>query len=302
MAELDPQVEAYLHDLSAEGVPPLYTLSVSEARDTYRRLSVVDDPDPSVETTNRRVPGPAGPIPVRTYDPGDHGGPVVAFFHGGGWILGGLDTHDALCRALAKAAGTVVVAVDYHRAPEHRFPAPLADCYAATEWVADERASDGLVLVGDSAGGNLAAGVSLLAAQRDGPVIDRQVLAYPVTNHAFDTDSYSENAQGYFLTRKDMERFWNAYLRSDADGHHPHASPLRTERPSTLPPTTVLTCGFDPLRDEGRAYVDRLDAAGVPTTHRSYDDMIHGFLTMLDDPDLDRARDAIGDIAADVRA
>jgi len=299
--ELDPQVEAYLHDLSAEGVPPLYTLSVSDARDTYRRLSVVDDPDPSVETADQRVPGPAGAIPIRTYDPGDSDGPVVVFLHGGGWMLGGLDTHDALCRALAAAAETVVVAVDYRRAPEHRFPAPLADCYAATEWVAEERGSDGLVLVGDSAGGNLAAGVSLLAARRGGPTIDRQVLAYPVTNHAFDTDSYTENAQGYFLTRKDMERFWNAYLRSDTDGRHPHASPLRAETPSSFPPTTVLTCGFDPLRDEGQAFADKLDAAGVPTTHRSYDDVIHGFLTMLHDPNLDRAREAIDDIAADIR-
>jgi len=300
--ELDPQVEAYLHDLSAEGVPPLYTLSVSDARETYRRLCVVDDPDPSVETADRRVPGPAGPIPIRVYDPGDAGGPVVAFFHGGGWILGGLDTHDALCRALADAVGSVVVAVDYRRAPEHRFPAPLVDCYAATEWIAKEWPSDGLALVGDSAGGNLGAGVSLLAVRRGGPDIDRQVLAYPVTNHAFDTESYTENAQGYFLTRTDMERFWNAYLRSDADGRHPHASPLRADVPSTLPPTTVLTCGFDPLRDEGRAYADRLDAAGVPVTHRPYDEMIHGFLTMLDDPDLDRARDAIDDVAGDLRA
>ncbi|MFB6195299.1 MAG: alpha/beta hydrolase [Haloplanus sp.] len=302
--ELDPQVETYLHQLSAEGVPPLYTLPVSEARDTYRRLCVVDDPDPAVETTDQHVPGPAGAIPIRIYDPEARDGPVVAFFHGGGWLLGGLDTHDALCRALADAAGTVVVAVDYRRAPEHRFPAPLTDCYAATEWIAAsaESLGDGdLVLVGDSAGGNLAAGVALLAARRDGPTIDRQVLAYPVTNHAFDTDSYTENAQGYFLTRADMERFWNAYLRSDADGRHPYASPLRVERPGDLPPTTVLTCGFDPLRDEGKAYADQLAEAGVPTTHRSYDDVIHGFLTMLDDPDLDRARDAIDDIAADIR-
>jgi acetyl esterase len=300
--ELDPQVEAYLHELSAAGVPPLYTQSVSAARETYRRLCVVDDVADGVETADRRVPGPNGDVPVRIYDPGDREGPVVAFFHGGGWMLGGLDTHDALCRALADAAGSVVVAVDYRRAPEHRFPAPLADCYAATGWVAREWPSADLALAGDSAGGNLAAGVSLFAARRDGPSIDRQVLAYPVTNHAFDTDSYSENAQGYFLTRADMERFWNAYLRSDADGCHPHASPLRAEVPSTLPPTTVLTCGFDPLRDEGQAYADRLDAAGVPTTHRSYDDVIHGFLTMLDDPDLDRAREAIDDIAADLRA
>jgi acetyl esterase len=217
-------------------------------------------------------------------------------------MLGGLETHDALCRALARAAGATVVSVDYRLAPEHRFPAPLADCYAATRWIAAEVADgDRLVVAGDSAGGNLAAGVSLLAARRDGPAIDHQLLAYPVTNHAFDTDSYAENAQGYFLTRTDMERFWNAYLRSDADGRHPHASPLRIDDPSALPPTTVLTCGFDPLRDEGRAFADRLDAAGVPVDHLSYDDQIHGFLTMLEDPDLDRARAAMYRLADAIR-
>jgi acetyl esterase len=309
MTELDPQVEAYLHELSEAGVPPLYTLGVSEARETYRRLCTVADPDPVAEVIDRRIPGPNGEVAVRAYDPGDDeaNGRVVAFFHGGGWMLGGLDTHDALCRALARTAGATVVAVDYRRAPEHRFPAPLADCYAATCWIVDEgpfAVGDGkgrLVVAGDSAGGNLAAGVSLLAARRTGPAIDHQVLAYPVTNHAFDTDSYEENAQGYFLTRKDMERFWNAYLRSDTDGAHPHASPLRVADPSGLPPTTVLTCGFDPLRDEGRAYAERLEEAGVAVDHLAYDDQIHGFLTMLEEPDLDRARAAMYRLADAIR-
>jgi acetyl esterase len=305
--ELDPQVESYLHDLSETGVPPLHTLSVSEARATYRRLCAVDDPDSVAEVTDRTVPGPAGPVPIRTYDSGEVDGPDVAFFHGGGWMLGGLDTHDALCRALARTAGATVVAVDYRLAPEHRFPAPLADCYAAVRWLADEGpvdtgdGDDRLVVVGDSAGGTLAAGVSLLAAHRDGPSIDRQVLAYPATNHAFDTDSYTENAQGYLLTRADMERFWDGYLRDDADGRHPYASPLRAESPAVFPPTTVLTCGFDPLRDEGRAYVKRLDAAGVPTDHVHYDNQIHGFLTMLENPDLDRARAAMFRLADAIR-
>lgn len=303
--ELDSQVESYLHELSEAGVPPLYTLDVAAARETYRRLCVVDAAESVADVTERRIPGPASPVPIRAYHPGGDDPPTVAFFHGGGWMLGDLDTHDAFCRALADAADALVVAVDYRRAPEHRFPAPLEDCYAATEWLAANAASlggdpDRLAIVGDSAGGNLAAGVSLLAARRDGPAIDRQVLAYPVLNHAFDTESYTENAQGYFLTRADMERFWNAYLRSDTDGRHPYASPLRADSLDACPPTTVLTCGFDPLRDEGRAFADRLDAADVPTRHRAYDDLIHGFLTMLDDPDLDRARAAIDDVAADL--
>jgi acetyl esterase len=301
MVELDAQVEAYLHELSEAGVAPLYTLDVSEARETYRRLCTVERPDPVADVTDRRISGPAGEIPIRTYDPGDDGGRTVVFFHGGGWMLGGLDSHDALCRALARTAGARVTAVDYRLAPEHRFPAPLADCYAATERIAAEADGDRLVVAGDSAGGNLAAGVSLLAARRDGPNVDHQLLAYPVTNHAFGTDSYEENAQGYFLTRADMERFWNAYLGDDVDGRHPHASPLRTTDPGGLPPTTVLTCGFDPLRDEGRAFADHLAAAGVPVDHLPYDDQIHGFLTMLEDPELDRARAALYRLADAIR-
>jgi len=305
---LDPQVEEYLLGLSEEGVPPLYRLSTAEARRTYAELGTVDGPpEPVGAVEERTVPGPAGEVRLRTYTPAGEGPwPVVAFFHGGGWMLGGLDTHDALCRALTNAADCVVAAVAYRRAPEHRFPAALEDCYAATGWLAanpEVVAGDGrLAVAGDSAGGTLAAGVGLLARDRGGPDIHYQVLAYPAAEHAFDTASYEENAQGYFLTRADMERFWDAYLRSETDGHHPYASPLRGERLAGLAPTLVVTCGFDPLRDEGRALADRLAAAGVPTEQLAYDDQIHGFLTMLGDPDLDRAREAIDAVAARLRA
>ena len=222
-------------------------------------------------------------------------------------MLGGLETHDALCRALAAEAGAVVTAVDYRLAPEHRFPAAVEDCYAATRWVganADRlgATSGTLVTCGDSAGATLAAAVGLLARDRGGPAIDRQVLAYPPTNHAFDTDSYRGNAQGYFLTRADMERFWAGYLRSEADGRHPYASPLGADRLSGLPPTLLLTCGFDPRRDEGVAFADRLAEGGVSTEHVQYDDMIHGFLTMLADPELDRAREGVTELAAAIRS
>jgi acetyl esterase len=221
-------------------------------------------------------------------------------------MLGGLETHDALCRALANAAGCVVVAVDYRLAPEHPFPAGLEDCYAATRWVASNAeaigaAPDTLMIAGDSAGATLAAGVGLLARDRNGPDIDYQVLAYPVTNYGFETASYEENAQGYFLTREDMKRFWDGYLRCELEGSHPYASPLRARTLAALPPAFVLTCGFDPLRDDGRELVTRLSGAGVATTHVEYDDMIHGFLTMLADPELDRARDAIERIGDAVR-
>jgi len=306
---LDGQIEAYLHSLSEQGIPPLYRLGLSEARETYRELSVPDEPLDAVGSIQERsVPGPDSEIQLRTYTPdvdGPH--PSLVFFHGGGWMLGGLDTHDALCRALANEAESVVTAVDYRLAPEHRFPAALADCYAATGWVADNAPTLGaepgtLLTCGDSAGANLAAAVGLLARDRDGPDIDHQVLAYPPTDYAFDTDSYEENAQGYFLTRADMQRFWNAYLRSETDGTHPYASPLRAETLSGLPRSLVVTAGFDPLRDEGVAFADRLSDAGVPTLHRQYDAMIHGFLTMLSNPELDGARDAIASIGETLQA
>lgn len=305
---LNPQVEAYLHELSAEGLPPLYRLSLPEARETYRELSVPDgEPEAVDAVTDRSVPGPAGDVPIRVYTPtGDGPHPALVFFHGGGWMLGGLETHDALCRALANASQCVVVATDYRLAPEHRFPAALEDCYAVTRWVAENAdaigaTSDAVAIAGDSAGATLAVGVGLLARDRGGPEIGYQVLAYPATDYAFDTDSYEANAQGYFLTRKDMERFWDGYLRSELDGDHPYASPLRTEDLTGLPPTLVLTCGFDPLRDDGRKLADRLSEAGVRTRHTQYEDMIHGFLTMLSDPELDRAREAIDEIGSAVR-
>lgn len=307
--ELHPQAEELLHELSASGVPPLYRQSIAEARETYLDLTVTEgDPDPVERVRETEIAGPNGPIPLRLYDPG--GGtrkprPALVFFHGGGWAVGDLDTHDLASRALANAADCVVVSVDYRRAPESPFPAPLEDCYAALAWVAGGDApqidADRIAVGGDSAGGTLATGVALLARDRDGPEIARQLLVYPVTDHAFDTDSYTENASGYFITRGDMERFWGEYIETDLDGAHPYASPLRAPDLGGLPPATVLTCGFDPLRDEGRAYADRLAEAGVPVNRIEYPDMIHGFLTMLADPEWERAREAIADLADDLR-
>jgi acetyl esterase len=306
---LNPQVQEYLHGLSEQGLPPLYRLPLAEARETYRDLSVPDEPPESVgSVTDRTISGPNGDIPIRLYRPtADGPRPALAFFHGGGWMLGGIETHDALCRALTNAADCVVVAVDYRLAPEHRFPDGLEDCYAATQWLADNAEAIGatpgaLAVAGDSAGATLALGVSLLARDRGGPSIDYQVLAYPPADFGFETDSYEENAQGYFLTRKDMERFWNGYVRSELDGDHPYAAPLQADRLDGVPPAFLLTCGFDPLRDDGRALAERLNAAGVPIRHVQYGDMIHGFLTMLADPELDRARAAIDEIGDAVRS
>ncbi|MFB6296440.1 MAG: alpha/beta hydrolase [Halobacteriales archaeon] len=233
--------------------------------------------------------------------------PVLTFYHGGGWVIGTLDTHEPICRALAGAADCVVVSVDYRLAPEHPFPAALEDCYAATRWVSDNAATlhadpDRVAVGGDSAGGNLAAAVAQACRDHGGPELVHQLLVYPVTDHAFDTDSYAENAEGYFLTRADMEWFWDHYLDSRFDGNNPYASPLRARDLGGLPPASVVTAGFDPLRDEGIAYAKRLDAAGVAVEHHHYDGAIHGFFGMLVEPEIPQARDAVETTAADLRA
>ncbi|WP_122089323.1 alpha/beta hydrolase [Halalkalicoccus subterraneus] len=314
--ELHPQAEDLLHELSEGGVPPLYRQSTTQARETYLELTVPTGgpSEPIEQVSDRTIDGPNGPIPIRSYDPGGTEGPqaTLLFFHGGGWVVGDLATHDLAARALANAANCLVVAVDYRRAPEAPFPAPLEDCYGALDWLSDEPDlgfetdvrvdPERLAVGGDSAGGTLATAVALLARDRDGPAIAHQLLVYPVTDHAFETDSYTENASGYFITRSDMERFWDAYLETEFDGDHPYVSPLRAPDLTALPPATVLTCGFDPLRDEGRAYADRLEDAGVSVNRLEYPDMIHGFLTMLAEPEWDRAREAIDALAADLHA
>ena len=206
-------------------------------------------------------------------------------------MIGDLDGADVTCRELAARSGSVVVSVDYRLAPEHRYPAAHEDCYAATIWAAEHASELGadagkLAVGGDSAGGNLAAVVCLRARDEDGPAIRFQLLVYPVTDHNYETASYRDNAEGYLLTRDGMVWFWDHYLGPDGDGSHPHASPLRAEDLSGLPPAHVITAEYDPLRDEGEAYAQRLREAGVPTTHTRYAGQIHAFYGMhgvLDD-------------------
>jgi len=310
MAASDPHpaIQAVLAELQEQGVPEMSTLSVAGARELLTELfAPPDEPESVGAVRNFTIDGPAGGIPVRIYTPEGEGPfPVFVYLHGGGWVLGNLETHDPTCRALTNATDHVVVSVDYRRAPEHPFPAAPEDCYAAVQWVAENpNAVHGdpsrLVVGGDSAGGNLAAAVAQVARDHDGPDIAYQVLIYPATNHAFDTASYEENAEGYFLTRSDMEWFWDHYLAHEFSGQNPYASPLQARSLDELPPATVLTCGFDPLRDEGAAYATRLDDAGVSVTHRHYEEMIHGFASMLVEPDLDHAREAIADIGRDLQ-
>ncbi|AUV80471.1 alpha/beta hydrolase [Salinigranum rubrum] len=308
-AEPHPDIQELLDQLAAMGVPDFADLSVDGARSLIVDLFTVDEGlrDEVGGVQDLEIAGPNGGVPIRVYRPGGGGPhPVVVYSHGGGWVVGNLDTHDQGCRALCNAGDCVVVSVDYRLAPEHPFPAPVEDCYAATEWVADHgdllgADTDRLVVAGDSAGGNLSAAVALLARERGGPDVAHQYLVYPVTNHAFDTDSYTENAEGYFLTRAGMEWFWDHYLETDVDGLNPLASPLRARDLSDLPPATVVTCGFDPLRDEGRAYAGRLEAAGVDVTHHHHEEMIHGFFGMLAEPDLPQAREAVATAGETIR-
>jgi acetyl esterase len=305
---LDPQARAVLDRLAAAGIPPTHQLSVSEARRALvaRRALTSGQAEPIARVEERMIPGLAGDLRLRVYAPVASGRlPVLVYFHGGGWVIGSLDTHDSICRGLANAAGCLLVSVDYRLAPEHKFPAAAEDAYAATVWVADNATmleADGarLAIGGDSAGGNLAAVVALMARDRAGPAITHQLLLYPVTDYSFDTLSYRENADGYGLSRDDMVWFWRHYLSVEAEGEHPYASPLKTDDLSGLPPVLVITAEFDPLRDEGQAYAARLGAAGVRVASTCYPGTIHGFLAMA--AVLDQGREAIQEAGAALRA
>jgi acetyl esterase len=310
---LDPQAQALLEQLKAQGLPSFEQMTVPQAREAALGFKALQgDPEPVARVQDVLLPSTRGEpaLGVRVYTPAGEGPrPLLVYFHGGGWTIGNVELGDAPCRALANAAGAVVVSVEYRLGPEHKFPAPLEDCYTATAWAAwaaehapEEVGGDPerLVVLGDSAGGNLAAVVALMARDRGGPRIAQQVLIYPVTDHRFDTPSYRDNAEGYLLTREAMRWFWGHYLADEADGRNPYASPLRAADLAGLPPALIVTCEYDPLRDEGEAYGERLRAAGVPVTVRRYDEMIHGCFWMAGV--VDRGRQLVAEIAAAVRA
>jgi acetyl esterase/lipase len=241
------------------------------------------------ETRELAIPGPAGAIPARYHRAwgAETGAPLpcVVYFHGGGWVCGDLDTHDAVCRGIANHARCAVVSVDYRLAPEHRFPTALEDASAALRWIsanAGSLAVDAarLVVGGDSAGGNLAAVAAIVAREAGGPLLAMQILVYPVTDLALEGASYARLAGGYGLTREDMRWYRDHYLRDERDIGDWRASPLRAPELSRLPPAYVVTAGFDPLHDEGKAYAERLAQAGVPVTYECFEGQIHGFLVM----------------------
>ncbi|MGD9891380.1 MAG: alpha/beta hydrolase [Dehalococcoidia bacterium] len=304
---LDPQVQAVLDQMATLGLPAFNTLSPEQARRQMEMTRAAAPPgDPVHQVEDRTIPGPGGEIPVRIYRPeGDGPLPALVYFHGGGWVIGNIETHDATCRSLTNGAQCVVISVDYRLAPEHKFPAAADDSYAATKWVVDHAAELSIdpariAVGGDSAGGNLAAVVALMAKEQGGPALVYQALIYPVTDYGYETASYKENAEGYLLSKDSMVWFWDHYLSSPADGKNPHASPLQAKDLNGLPPALVITAGYDPLRDEGAAYAERLKQAGVPVVYTLYPGMIHGFFGM--GAVLDKAKEAVGEVCGALRS
>jgi acetyl esterase len=284
---LHPEAQQLLAALEEVGLPPFSQMTVPQAREVIKGFVDLQGEPEQIATEDRTIPGPAGEIPVRVYTPAGEGAkPVIVYFHGGGWVVGELDTVDKPLRSLANRTGAVVVSVDYRLAPEHVYPAAFDDCYAATEWVAEHAGELGgnpaqVAVGGDSAGGNLSAAVTLAARDRNGPPLVAQLLIYPVTNFDFTTASYTENGEGYLLTRGSMEWFWAHYLGAQDLGKDPYACPARADDLVGLPPAYVATAEFDPLRDEGEAYASNLRSAGVAVTAKRYDGMLHGFAWTL---------------------
>lgn len=304
---LDPQAKAFLDQAAASGAPPFSQMTVQQARDALGMLFAPKGPREPVKSVEDRVVNAGGvKLPVRIYTPEGKGPlPILVFFHGGGWVVGNCESHDTPCRSLANGTGCIVVSVDYRLAPEHKFPAPAEDCYAATKWAALNAAGFGgdpkrIAVGGDSAGGNLAAAVAQMATDRGAPTLAFQLLIYPVTDYSYGTASYRNNAEGYLLTKDSMQWFWNHYLQNENDGQNPYASPLRGQRLSNLPPALVITAEFDPLRDEGEAYATKMKQAGVSVVHTDYKGMIHGFFSFADI--MDQGKQAVKEACSQLRA
>ena len=282
---LDQDVKAVLDLLDQLGMQDFSTLTVEQARTTSLT------PPPETPTAvgaveDLSVPGQATDIPIRRYRPsGDGTTGALIYFHGGGWVIGGLDSHDETCRHLCARSGVQVISVDYRLAPEHRFPAAFDDCYEVTRWAHDNAAQLGIDagrigVGGDSAGGNLAAAVAL-KARDEGLALACQLLVYPVTSARIDTPSYQENAEGYLLTKNAMIWFWDHYVPEAADRQNPLAAPIEASSCADLAPALVQTAEFDPLRDEGEAYAARLKEEGSTVSTTRYDGVIHGFFGMV---------------------
>lgn len=303
---LDPQAREFLERLRKSRVPSLERLPLPLARAAFATLIPLAGPREEVaRVEDRPIPGN---LSVRIYTPvGKRTGPrpALIYFHGGGWVVGSLDTVDAPCRQLANASGRTVISVAYRLAPEHKFPIPVEDCYLATSHIARHAAEFAIdpaqiAVGGDSAGGNLAAAVTLLARERGGPRLSFQLLIYPSTDSSLDTPSHREFARGYMLTHAEIQWFLSQYLVRPEEGRNSLVSILRAENLRGLPPACVITAEFDPLRDEGESYAARLREASVPVESRRFDGMIHGFFQMSGI--MDQGKSAIQYAAAALKA
>ncbi|MBF0277057.1 MAG: alpha/beta hydrolase [SAR324 cluster bacterium] len=307
-SKLDTQAAQWLHEMSLQGQPSFTEMTAQEVRESANRKSlerpVIREDVQQIQ--NLKVPINSKDILVRVYQPVlDSLAPLLLYFHGGGWVAGSLDTHDPLCRALANSSGFVVVSVDYPLSPETKFPKALHEGYEVLQWLLSNGKSikgnpDWIAVGGDSAGGNLAASLALFAKREGDPSLKFQLLNYPITDISnFDTASYEELADGYGLTKKQMQWYSEQYLKNPKDGFNSLASPLLGEDLAGLPAAHVTIAEFDVLRDEGQAYADKLKKAGVSVSSKFYPGMTHGFLGMLGI--FDRTRIAIDDIAFSLR-
>lgn len=280
---LHPSARPFVELFEAAGIRVGLGTSPAEARAAMEAATGILEPHPVYDVVESEVPGASTPIRVRAYRPSAADGlPALVWFHGGGWVIGSLDSHDHLCRLLCDDLGAVVVSVDYRLAPEHPFPAPLDDCVAAWAWIATNAAAFGgdpsrVAIGGDSAGGNLAAVTTILARDRGLPRPVAQLLVYPVTDHEFVSDSMRENATGYFLEADSMRWFYSHYVADDEEAGDWRVSPLRAPDLTRLPPALVVTAEHDPLRDQGEAYAERLRAADVDARTVRADGLFHGF-------------------------
>jgi acetyl esterase len=302
-----PQVAAILERVARSPLPPYHTVSPFVARRLYRETRAALSPKPQ-DVAEVRLLVADGPVALRAYRPAgvskEEKLPALVYFHGGGWTIGDLDTHDALCRQLANGARCAVFSVDYRLAPEYPFPAAVEDCIAATEYVSKNSSvlkidAERIAVGGDSAGGNLTAVVALHARDAGGPALAFQLLIYPATDQRCQSASHAENGEGFLLTKDSIAFFRGCYLPHREDWLDWRASPLLAKDLSRLPPALVLTAGFDPLADEGRAYAERLAAEGAEVVYRAYEDMVHGFI--LFGGALDAANAAVAECSAALR-
>ena len=302
---LDPQVKEVLDQIAALGLPPHYEVGAVQARENAKLRPRVAGPDVAA-VEDRTVPGPDVDVPVRIYWPdGDGPFPMLVWIHGGGMVVGTIETCDAACRRICLGAGCVVISPGYRLAPEDPFPAAPEDCFATVSWATNNAESlrgdaSRLAVGGESAGGNLAAAVALMERDRGGPSLVHQSIINPMLDLDFDTESYLRNAEGYFLTRKTMMWYWEQYLSSPDDGNNPYAVPLRAGDLSGLPPALLLAGEFDPLLSETEAYAGRLLAAGVPATFTHYPGASHNFYNMP--PTVDVAVRAMSEIIDALKA